>query len=318
MSLPASEHVHAIPPVPEDAVWSTAQLLMRFEDVAQDGRLFATALFPGLGPTAWQALMAQPQAPLLFKQGILPILTRVVLDCTESDGPFGIEKRMNAKGALAFSHVPGADDSTDSAAERIYLSMWLDAEIPIGRTNLPPPEDAGRVVRAGRMFAEHTLTRPFAAPEDRRVTRLDAEGIDPLPGKAVLSTRVADCAAPPLSSTGEPATYLGDWAFDAAPVVFGVCHTDSNQHVNSIAYIRAFEEAALRELARQGRDTSALLVRRATVGYRKPCFAGERVRIAVRTFELDGHLGAVGAFLPAASPDPEDRARAHSFLCVRF
>lgn len=337
MSQSAPHHVHVIPPQPDDAIRSSAQLLMRFEDVAQDGRLFATSLFPGLGPTAWQSLINQPQTPLLFKQGILPILTRVVLDCTESDGPFGVDKRMHAKGAFSFFHVPAADAqpaAAQASAERIYLSMWLDAEIPLGRANLPPPEDAGRVVRAGRMFAEHTLTRPFAAPEQRRVTRLEVDGLEAVPGAATPATRPADCALAPLSAAGGPARFDGPFELDPLTVLFGLCHTDSNQHVNSIAYIRAFEETALRQLARHGRDTRGLLLRRATVGYRKPCFAGDQVRIALRTFELDGEVGAVGAFLPkdvvasplgrsdappTSTPDlPDHHARAHCFLFALF
>src|SRR5436853_197925 len=37
-----------------------------------------------------------------------------------------------------------------------------------------------------------------------------------------------------------------------APVVFGIGHTDSNQHVNSLVYLRRFEEGVLRRLAELG------------------------------------------------------------------
>src|SRR6185369_14676109 len=72
---------------------------------------------------------------------------------------------------------------------------------------------------------------------------------------------------------------------DDGTTVFGRDHTDSNQHVNSLVYTRLFIEAALRRLWDHGHK-GPLLARSAEIAYRKPCFAGERVKVAVRAFKL--------------------------------
>ena len=77
---------------------------------------------------------------------------------------------------------------------------------------------------------------------------------------------------------------------DPVPLVFGPVHTDSNMHVNSLVYVRVFEEAALRRFAALGKATTTLS-RELEIGYRKPCFAGEKMRVATRAFMLDGRLG---------------------------
>jgi hypothetical protein len=64
---------------------------------------------------------------------------------------------------------------------------------------------------------------------------------------------------------------------------FGLDHTDSNQHVNSLVYPRLFAEAALRRLAELERPRR-LLIRALDIAYRKPSFAGDRVRIHTRLF----------------------------------
>jgi hypothetical protein len=99
---------------------------------------------------------------------------------------------------------------------------------------------------------------------------------------------------------------------DEATVAFGLAHTDSNQHVNSLVYPRLFQEAALRRFAARGRSTR-VLPRRIEIAYRKPCFAGDRARITLRAFALpDGQLLATGAFVP------EGGGRAYCVLGMTF
>jgi hypothetical protein len=77
--------------------------------------------------------------------------------------------------------------------------------------------------------------------------------------------------------------------------VFTLDQSDSNQHVNSLVYVRLFIEAVNRRLVDRGKP----LRTRATafdVAYRKPCFPGDRVRAQLRLYqngEGDG-LGAAG------------------------
>jgi hypothetical protein len=90
---------------------------------------------------------------------------------------------------------------------------------------------------------------------------------------------------------------------DEVPLVLGVMHTDSNQHVNSQYYPRAFEEASLRALAKLGRSTE-VLARAVAITFRKPTFAGETLRVACRLYDTPTGLVALGSFLGPESTDP--------------
>ncbi len=245
----------------------------------------------GLGPTTWRTLMRRPWAAGLFRQGIIPILTR--LSARRENGPFGVDPDMHARGTFDFAHVR----ADGGGAERLFLNMWLEVSAPIGVVYGAPPDRAGEVVRAGSIFAEHTLTRPFAAPGERRVTRLEAEGVDAVPGAAVPRVLPKAVATPPTGARlldEEPQR-------DASPTVFGLAHTDSNQHVNSIVYLRLFEEAAIRRLHAHG-VTAPLLARHADLAYVKPSFAGNVTRARLRAYEHEGTWGAVGGFVPEGEP----------------
>src|SRR5262249_13181357 len=95
--------------------------------------------------------------------------------------------------------------------------------------------------------------------------------------------------------------------------VFGLAHTDSNQHVNSLVYPRLFQDAALRRFAAHGLDTR-VLAQRLEIAYRKPCFAGERAKILLRAFVAGGKPGAVGAFVSESAP----LERPHCVISMRF
>jgi acyl-CoA thioesterase FadM len=107
---------------------------------------------------------------------------------------------------------------------------------------------------------------------------------------------------------------------EAPAITFGLVHTDSNQHVNSLVYPQLFEEFAIRRLASHGERTP-VLARALEIAYRKPCFAGDRVHVALRTYELDGSYGAVGVFVNADEA-PDDaalaHARPHAYVWMRF
>jgi hypothetical protein len=165
-------------------------------------------------------------------------------------------------------------------------------EAPHAHTFGPRPPEGAPVAVAGRAFAEHVLTRLFAPAGDRKVTRLDIPGLPEVPPDAV--TWRPPSAILELPEGGEPLE--ADFSIDPQPVIFGIAHTDSNQHVNSLIYPRMFEESAVRRFAALG-ESPVVLARFLEVGYRKPSFAGERLRIVLRTFKLGARLGAVGAFV---------------------
>jgi hypothetical protein len=160
------------------------------------------------------------------------------------------------------------------------------------------PGSPGEVAPVGTLFAEHVLTRPFADKDRRRVSPEDVlaagitlEGSCPFePARTIME--------PPAGAKGiDPAFVQGD-----VPLAFGLMHTDANQHVNSLVYPRLFEEAVLRRLHALRRPL-AVRARALEIGYRRPSFAGDVMRVDTRMFELpaaDGQptqLVALGVFV---------------------
>ena len=259
-----------------------ASLRPRYEDIAQDGRLQLAALMPGLGAAVWRALLSQIPAIETFRaQGIAPILRRLVL--VGEERPVSVNVPIEYTGAFRFAREKGG--------ERLFANMWLEARAPIAHTLAPdPPPDAPSEL-VGRVFAEHVLTRPFAAPAERRVTRLDAPGVPAVPE----DEHVLESTEALLESAGAPLEEAGDF-------VFGMLHTDSNQHVNSLVYPRVFEERVARRLVHDALIPSPerLLARAIELRWRRPFFAGERATLAMHLGKEpgdgDGRCRAIGTF----------------------
>ena len=298
--------VTGIPPLPPDGPRATAPVPLRFEDVTQDGRLVLEALPNALATTVWRGLLAGAYgARALVAHGIVPILVRLQLEGTA--GPFtSSADHVEAEGTFRFAR---ADDG------RFMVAMWADVYAPIGRT-YGTVERAGERALAGRVLVEHVLTRLFAPPDQRRVTSLD------FPGAPVLGEPRA--ALPPFETIArlpEGAVPLDPvMRLDPLPVVFGIVHTDSNMHVNSLVYLRVFEEAALRRFVALGLRAD-VLARTVDIAYRKPCFAGQSMRVAQQAFELDGQLGVVAVLVTEADAATEETfalARPHAYVRMGF
>jgi hypothetical protein len=261
-------------------------MALRFEDVTQDGRVVLEALPNALEPTVWRRLRdVEPATRACFARGIVPILTRFVLEGTP--GPFSPHQPVEARATWRTART---DDG------RIVLDMWAELFAPLATVYGPPREGAGTVAMVGRVYAEHVFTRPFAPPGERRVTEFDFEG-----APDVSEVRQALPPAESLADVPDGARALDDPSavLDPVSIVFGLVHTDSNRHVNSLAYLRAFEEAALRRLVERGLP-AVRLGRRLAIAYRKPCFAGQVQRVALRVFERGDRLGAAGVLVDAA------------------
>lgn len=272
------------------------RLALRYEDVSQDGRLVMEALPNAVGET-WRQLDAKQRASFGAERGAVPILSRMVIEGGE--GPVSVMGPHEALGVYQLSHTRTESGEVD----RIMLGMWARVASPIGRTQGPPPADRGRIVTSGRIFAEHVFTRPFGPPENRKVRALRVDGREVVP-EAVTSFVDPDTTLA-LPEGAEP---LDDGLVpDSAATVFGLDHTDSNQHVNSLVYPRLFIEAALRRFDQHGRARPGLLLRAIEIAYRRPCFAGERARVAVRAFTSSAGLGAVAVL---AGDEPAARPRA--------
>jgi Thioesterase superfamily len=299
----------AFPPMPElpEEQRATADLHLRFEDLTQDGRLLLPALTQGLDPVWNDLIPRHPAAKSMRQQGVLPILSRMIAESVNQ--PFSIFRPFTATAGYRPGHT-----ATNGEVDRIVFTMWSELSGPASSMLAPrAPRDAPRVP-AGRVFAEHVLTRPFAPPGERKVLRMDFPGVSPVPEHRVEWRAPIDILALPEGAAPlEP-----DLSPDAAPTVFGVMHTDSNQHVNSLVYPRLFEEAAVRRFAALGKP-AAVLGRFMEIGFRKPCFAGEAVRVVLRAFELGKRLGAVGAFVTEEEARmPIDRVRPRCCAMMLF
>ena len=268
------------PPFPEGQS-TTAPLPLRFEDVTQDGRMMLLAIPPLLGPLWRDVVISHPAARASIAAGVIPILTRLTL--------VSHEQRVRAdRPAEVHAGFVIAHDGDRDEDRRIYFNAWGELRAPSGKMSWRG--GPGELALAGSLFAEHTYTRPMAPPDRRRVTRLDGvPGMPPIPE--------ARYAAPP-PKTAQDAPEGARWleeaeAPDPAEYGFTLDQTDSNQHVNSLAYIRIFLEAVNRRLAATGRALN-VRSRAVDIAYRKPCFAGDRVRAELRLFEHPEGLGAAG------------------------
>ena len=295
----------SIPPFPQDTPRAGATVHLRFEDVTQDGRLVLEALPNALGPTVWRGILQHdPSAAALFANGVVPILSRFVLE--GQPGPVGANAAIEALGTYRLARTEEG---------RFMLDMWADLHGKMGRTYGKTDRDGERVL-AGRVLAEHVLTRPFGPPDQRRVTSLDFPG-----APQVTATRPAPPPYDSIASMPAGATPLEPGkAADPVPVVFGLVHTDSNMHVNSLVYLRMFEEAALRRFAALGKG-AAVLGRTLDIAYRKPCFAGQTMRVVQQAFEHEGQLGVAAVLVEdreAASPELLAAAKPHAYTRITF
>ncbi len=288
------------PPAPPYAEVS-GDMSLRYEDICQDGRLVVEAMPAALGTVFWrQAMQPSGLGQALHRDGVIPILTRLVT--VAGEGPLSINQRLEGTARYGLATLR----DTDGEVARIVLDVWIEIEGKVGRTHGPPPEADGERVVAGRVFAEHTFTRIFATPGERKVKRLPS----PLPEVPEHERSWKRPGA--LLSLPDGAQPLDEaFVLDDGPVVFGHDHTDSNQHVNSLVYPRFFREATLRRLAAHGQDAARLTVAQET-SFRKPCFAGAAMRVAVRAFRLPNQVGACCCLL-ADGEGVDGAPRAHAF-----
>jgi hypothetical protein len=292
------------PEVPESHR-AQGSVYMRYEDIAQDGALKVGGMPHAIGMVCFGQLWIPTQVNRETRPlGIVPILSRLVMQST--GGPVAVRHPIQVEGRYVLGHT------TDPAGaiNRLLLNMHCELHGQVARTHDPQPSNAGERVHVGRVFAEHVFTRPFGPPAARKVLSLPLSTGEHVPSDA-LSFRSASRTldVPEDASWLEPELML-----DAVPLAFGLTHTDSNQHVNSLVYPQLFEDAALRRLFDLGRDTRALLVDHIDIAFRKPCFAGQRMGLWIRAFEHQGKLGAIG-YLGASDAKVES---AHCLCLMTF
>lgn len=291
----------AFPSVPREHR-GEGRLQLRYEDVAQDGRLAARTISHAIGAAIWRDVLERtPWMVTMLSEGMLPVLSRLVM--VAGGGPIVPRDGMLARGGYELVRT-----SDPRGRTRFRLDMFATAEGTASTLFTAAPKNAGEAITLGAVWGEHVLTRPFAPPSERAVESLP-EGLTA--SRTVPASQPDDTLALP-----EGARWLDDWQDDVAPIVFGLGHTDSNQHVNSLVYPTLLEEAALRRAGTLGRDDAQFVTRFEFV-YRKPSFAGDRLALRLRAFERsDGTVGAVALFGRPDELDDASAARARVFARI--
>ena len=257
---------------------TTTTAYLRYEDVTQDGHLIPVAAPAALAGLWREVLVDHPGQRAAIQAGIIPILTRLTINSLEQQ--IRVDRKIESHTGFALAH-----DILDTET-RIFMNIWCEIRGVAGK--LGRNATAGDLALSGTLFAEHTFTRPLAPPEQRKVMRLGIEGYPDVPEVRYSSP------APTTAQDAPPgATWLDELAPDPSEYAFTLDQTDSNQHVNSLVYIRLFHDALNRRLAATGRPMR-LRSRAVDIAYRKPCFAGDRVRASLRLFEHADGLGAAG------------------------
>jgi hypothetical protein len=280
-------------------------LPLRFEDLTQDGRLVLEAIPNALGAIAWRsALPRDPFIRTCLDKGIVAILTRFVIRAFP--GPFSASAKLEARGS---HRIAMADNG------RLMLDVSGDIHARLGRTYSATPNEGERAL-AGTAVAEHAFTRLFGPPGKRRLTREDLAELPP-----VNETRPASPAPELVATLPDGAKALEPGLRpDVVPFTFGLVHTDSNMHVNSLIYLRMFEEASLRRFVELGQGAE-WLAREVDIAYRKPCFAGQTMRVVQQAFTHEGRLGTIATLVPepgAEGPHPASPAQPHTFMRMLF
>ncbi len=278
---------------------ATVTFRPRYEDLTQDGRAVIDGVASALGDAGWRGIVDHhPFAPVFFGQGIVPILRRLVF--VSGPGPHSALFPWRVDASMALAHEKDARGVT----QRLFMLMWATAHAPHGSTYAPPSKD-DPLHPVGTIFAEHVMTRLFAPPDQRRVTKVEGWDIlEPAPGPhhAPPAEQLLDLPTGATALMASPQV--------AAQHVFLMAHTDSNHHVNSMVYPRLFEEAAVAQLRNMDAATPAtLLAQHTEIIWRKPFFAGDGVEIRLQTWRDGGAWGAHGGFYGAGEDKPRATLR---------
>jgi hypothetical protein len=278
------------PREPDDGEVAEDTATLRYDDLVQDGRIRLESAWRPTGRALW----SHPSLAKIFRSmgpSITTVLSRVALQAT--DAVLAPRAPVTTSVRYHFEHTVDAAGDVD----RLLFSTWLTAR-SLGKD--------GAEKLAARAYGERVFTDLSAPPGKHLVKRLSGFGESGIPEHRGAWAKVTSLLELPRGATPvDDAPRL-----DPGRVVFGITHTDLNQHVNFNMYVRAIEQAALARFHDLGRGAK-LVSRAAELGYRKPSFAGEVVRIAVRAFELGGDVGVVAAVVdddggPAERPDFRD------------
>jgi hypothetical protein len=292
----SSDFLPPEPEVPEEQI-GEADLELRYEDVCQDGRLRLAGVWAPMGRILWSKMRVAHALQRLRGQGVRNVLSFIAIHA--EDEPVTVRARALSRVRFQLGHTLDARGEPN----RIIFNTWLRTEAPRGKRGDPSAEPSGERVLVAKAFGQHVLTRPRAARGEHRVLTLEDPELPAVPEQH-MPWRDADglLVLPEGAQPLDPEPRAEEAAF-----VFGLVHTDGNQHVNFLIYPRLAEDAALRRLSEHGID-ARLLGRRAEVGYKRPCFAGDRMRVVTQAFRLGDELGAIAALVADSGDLPRGAA----------
>lgn len=262
---------------------------LRYDDVIQDGRL---RLESAWRPTGLWNLPDVARVLRNAEPGVTTVLSRTVLEA--ADVALAPRAPLRTRVRYRFEHAVSASGEV----ERLLFLTWLEA-FARGKDGVEH--------FAARAYGQRVFTRLGAKSGEHLVRRLSGFG---------------ESGVPPHRGKWESASLLlelprGAEPLDARPrlcpsrVVFGLSHTDLNQHVNFLMYQRAVESAALARFVDHGLGAK-FVSRHVAFGYRKPSFAGDVVRVALAAFRLEGLLGVAAAVVDDDG-GPAERASFREF-----
>lgn len=286
-------------PVFEPHQSATNERFLRYDDCTQDGRLITIAVPPALSTLFQSAALQHPRMRAAMSKGTLSLLTRLTV--TSLDNPIRVQRPAVVESGYQLAH----DRDAAGEVSRLFMNVWANVRgrqyVPGWRPSAEEPSLPGQQVLAGQAFAEHTFTRPFAPPDQRRVTALTGEdGASFVP--AVRHHQQQPASAGDLP---EGAAWIDALTPDAIETVFTLDHSDANQHVNSLVYVRLFLDAVVRRLIAGGHPPT-LRSTAFDIAYRKPSFVGDRVRAHVRLFAHGNAIGGAG-FIAATGEEAKPR-----------
>lgn len=259
----------SVQPGPDEVGPGIARFDTRYEDLTQDGHAKLTALPAALGRACFAELWPRHPLAQVHQQGVRAILSRLEIEVEPAGAR--LLGAFEGRGHLRLAHERDADDQV--------RAIFLNAEASVWATARKSRDGEPKQVRIGRVFGDHVFTRPHADPASRKVLAFDVPGYPALPSLRYARPNLDDT----VRVSAKARELETDFTPDIAPWAFGLTHTDGNRHVNSLVYIRLFEDAALRRLAMLGRSTS-VLARKVEIIYRKPCFAGDQLTCMLRAY----------------------------------
>jgi acyl-CoA thioesterase FadM len=262
----------------------------RYEDICQDGRLRIQGAWAPIGPILWGGKIPGLLPFMLASRddGVRSVLTRVFLD--GGVGPMTAMAPVETEVRTELAR--NLDD--EGNLRQLLLNTWLSSKAQLGKRGDPSVPGRGEPQLISRAYGQHVMTRPSAPRGQRRVEALKMKG------EAYVPEAVGEYYRPEAAVEVPAGAELIDLEprDDAVPVVFGLTHTDGNQHVNFLAYANIVESVALRRLHELGFDR-LFLAEKMELGYRKPCFAGEIVSVVMQAFRYQGELGVSVAITDA-------------------